>query len=131
MNNLLSGCRVLVVEDEMMVLMNIEAALGDLGCAAIFAAPTVDRALALVEAKRFDVAILDVNLGASDQTSYRVADALALRSIPFVFSTGYSDKSIDARFLDRPVLQKPYLDEELGAALAGLLPAFALTPPSA
>ena len=121
MHRLLSGRRVLVVEDEMMVLMNIEDALADLGCAAVSVAATVDDALALLEAERFDVAMLDVNLGG--QPSYRVADALALHSIPFVFSTGYGEHGIEARFGERPVLRKPYSDEQHGAALAGLLPA--------
>lgn len=119
MHNLLSGRRVLVVEDEMMVLMNIEGALADLGCAAISAAATVDSALALLETERFDVAILDVNLG--DQASFRVAEALALRSIAFVFSTGYGEHGIETRFRDRPVLRKPYSDRDLGAVLAHLL----------
>ncbi len=105
----------------MMVLMNIEGVLADLGCAAISAAATVDEALALLKAEHFDVAMLDVNL--DGQTSYRVADALALRSIPFVFSTGYGQHGLEARFGDRPVLQKPYSDADLGAALATLLSA--------
>ena len=121
MHELLAGRRVLVVEDEMIVLMNIEGALADMGCTAVSAAATVDDALALLEAERFDVAILDVNLG--DQASFRVAEALALRSIPFVFATGYGEHGIEERFGDRPVLRKPYSDEKLGAALASLLPA--------
>jgi len=103
----------------MMVLMNMEGALADLGCSAVSVAATVDEALALLEAERFDLAMLDVNL--DGQPSYPVADALALRSIPFVFSTGYGELGIEARFGDRPVLRKPYSDQQLGAALAGLL----------
>ena len=122
MNRFLSGRRVLVVEDEMMVLMNIEAALADFGCEAVSAVATVDRALALVEAHRFDLAMLDVNLG-EQANSYLVADALVLRTIPFVFSTGYGEHGIDPRFGDRPVLRKPYNDEQLGTALHRLLPA--------
>lgn len=121
MNRFLSGRSVLVVEDEMLVLMNIEAVLADLGCEAVSAAATVDCALALMEAQRFDLAMLDVNLG--EETSYLVADALALRSIPFVFSTGYGEHGIEARFGDRLVLRKPYTEEQLGVALASLLPA--------
>lgn len=86
-----------------MVLMNIEGALADMGCTAVSAAATIDEALALLETERFDVAMLDVNLGG--QSSYRIADALALRSVPFVFSTGYGEHGIDARFGDRPVLR--------------------------
>jgi len=119
MHEFLSGLRVLVVEDEMMVLMNIEGALGDLGCTAVSAAATADSALALVDAQDFDLAMLDVNL--DGKTSYVVADALARRSIPFVFSTGYGAHGVEARFADRPVLRKPYSDQQLGAALFGLL----------
>jgi CheY-like chemotaxis protein len=121
MDRFLSGQRVLVVEDEMLVLMNIEDALADFGCEAVSVAATVDQALALVETRPFDVAMLDVNL--NGRTSYAVADVLALRNIPFVFSTGYGAHGVEPRFADRPVLRKPYGDEHLAAVLAGLLPA--------
>jgi CheY-like chemotaxis protein len=45
MNELLSGRRILVVEDEMMVLMLIEDMLSDLGCEAVTTAATVPQAL--------------------------------------------------------------------------------------
>ena len=102
-----------------MVLMNIEDTLADLGSDAVSSAATVDRALTLLDAERFDLAILDVNL--DGQTSYLVADALASRSIPFVFSTGYGPRGVESRFKDRPVLTKPYCDKELVSALASLL----------
>ena len=121
MHKRLSGKRVLVVEDEIMVLMNIEGALADLGCTTVSAAATVDDALALLASESFDVAMLDVNL--DGQASDLVADDLARRFIPFLFSTGYGEHGMEARFGDRPVLRKPYSDQQLGAALAGLLPA--------
>ena len=49
-DQLLSGRRVLVVEDEMLILMTIEDMLADLGCTSIAAAATIERALALIEA---------------------------------------------------------------------------------
>ena len=120
MGKLLAGRYVLVVEDEMMVLMNIEWVLGNLGCKDISAAATVDGALALIGATRqFDIAMLDINLGG--ETSYQVADTLALQNVPFIFTTGYGKRSVDVRYCDRPVLQKPYRDDELGNALAALL----------
>ena len=61
-DKLLSGRRVLVVEDEMLVLMNIEDMLADLGCESVTAAATVDQAMALIEAQVFDAAMLDMNL---------------------------------------------------------------------
>jgi len=119
MNKLLSGRSVLVVEDEMIVLLGIEDLLTDLGCAAVVAAATVDQALALIRAQTFDAAILDVNL--DGQPSYPVADALASRGVPFIFSTGYGDAGLGGSFRDRPVLRKPYRDEELAEMLTGLL----------
>ena len=53
----------------------------------------------------FDAAILDINLG--DGMAYPVADILAARGIPFVFVTGYEANTVDERFSDVPVLQKP------------------------
>ena len=44
---MLAGCRILIVEDEMLVLMNIELALEDLGCTNISTAASVAEALAL------------------------------------------------------------------------------------
>lgn len=119
MTSLLAGRRILVVEDEMLVLMNIEMALEDLGCAAISVAATVAEALSLLDGPRFDAAMLDINL--DGEKSYPVADALARRGIPFAFSTGYDDHGQRADFADRPVLRKPYLRGDLAAVIEGLV----------
>lgn len=119
MDNLLAGRRILVVEDEMLVLLNIEDMLADVGCRSVSAAATVAQALALIDAQPFDAAMVDVNL--DGRKSYPVADALAARGVPFLFSTGYSGQSMEDGYRDRPVLGKPYRSVELVAALAQLL----------
>ena len=116
---MLSGRRLLVVEDEMLVLLNVEDILADLGCESVTAAATVDQALELIAAQTFDAAMVDVNL--DGRKSYPVADALAARSVPFVFSTGYSGQSLDDGYRDRPVLAKPYRQSELVEVLTRLL----------
>jgi CheY-like chemotaxis protein len=116
---MLSGRRLLVVEDEMMVLLNIEDTLADLGCTSVSAAATVDQALAYIAEQDFDAAMVDVNL--DGRTSYPVADALAARGVPFVFSTGYRGQSLRDGYRDRPVLGKPYREAELVAILTELL----------
>ncbi len=115
---MLSGRRLLVVEDEMLVLLNVEDILADLGCTSVSAAATVDQALDLIKASRFDAAMVDVNL--DGRKSYPVADALAARGVPFVFTTGYSGQSLDDGYRDRPVLGKPYREADLVATLARL-----------
>ncbi len=106
MSGPLAGRRILVVEDEMLVLLSIETVLEDLGCSAITAAASVAEALALIADQDFDAALLDVNLGR--EKSYPVADELARRGIPFAFSTGYRDHGDRLEFSGRPILRKPY-----------------------
>jgi CheY-like chemotaxis protein len=118
-SKLLSGRRVLVVEDEMLVLMNIEFILADLGCESVAAAATVAQALALIESQAFDAAMLDVNL--DGHPSYPVADALAARGVPFAFSTGYSNEGVTDEYRERPVLRKPYQEHELVEIFTRLL----------
>ncbi len=119
MPELLSGTSILVVEDEMMVLMNLEDVLREQGCTDIVAAATVDRAIALLGARSFDLAILDVNL--DGKRSDGVAEALSNRGIPFVVSTGYGQPALGGSYSDRRVLMKPYRDEALVKAVVQLL----------
>ena len=117
-DKLLSGRRVLVVEDEMLVLIMIEDMLADLGCMSVTSAATIDRALALIHEQVFDVAMLDMNLNGND--SHVVAEALVARDIPFFYSTGNSSRSLTDGYSDRPVLNKPFKFEELAAMLTRL-----------
>ncbi len=120
-HKLLSGRRVLVVEDEMLVLMMIEDMLADLGCESVTAAATVGQALALIDAPIFDFALLDMNL--KGHKTHAVADALTARGVPFLYSTGYSGHELMDGYRDRPVLKKPFSGGELAAMLARVLAA--------
>jgi CheY-like chemotaxis protein len=116
----LSGRRVLVIEDEMLVAMLLEDMLADLGCTVVGSAARVEQALAMIEAAgSLDAAVLDVNL--NGQRSYPVADVLAARSVPFVFATGYGEDSLMNVYRSFPLLQKPFKQSELGDTLAKLL----------
>src|ERR1035437_2901955 len=118
MDRLLSGRRVLVVEDEMLVVMMIDAMLADLGCKSVTSAATVDKALALINAQIFDVALLDVNLNGND--SHPVAEALSARGVPVVYWTGNTGQSLRDGYSDRPVQKKPFKYEKLVAVLTRL-----------
>ena len=110
--------RILIVEDEMLVAMNVEDMLLELGHEVAGLASRLGPALALARDGRFDAAMLDVNL--AGETSFPVADILIDRGIPFLFATGYGRPGIEERYRDFPMLQKPFRMAELGAALAGL-----------
>lgn len=119
MNKLLSGRRVLVVEDEMLLLMMIEMMLEDLGCETVVAASTIETALARVAEQDFDIAMLDMNLGGAD--SHRVANALDAKKVPYLFCTGNSSGDRRDHVSERLVLMKPFQFDVLVTALTGLL----------
>ena len=127
MNKLLSGRRLLVVEDEMMLLMNTEDMLSDLGCESVTAAATIDEALALIDTQPFDAAMLDMNLGG--EMTQSVADALAARGVPFMFATGYEIREMSNGYRDQPLLKKPFQATELFEILAHLIPQSAVQHP--
>ena len=120
MDKSLSGHRILVVEDEMLNLAMLEDILTEAGCESVAAAATIDQAIALIDERVFDAALLDIIL--KGKHSYTVADALAARGVPFVFVTGNSVPEIEHGYRDRPVLRKPFKEEKLIEALTGLLP---------
>jgi CheY-like chemotaxis protein len=119
MNSPFSGRRVLLVEDEMLVVWLLEDMLADLGCTVIGPASSVNQALAMIDTEVIDAVVLDVNL--NGQVSYPIADALAARGVPFVFSTGYDKDALLDGYRTFPVLQKPIQRSELSDALAKLL----------
>jgi CheY-like chemotaxis protein len=109
--------RVLLVEDETLIAMDLETTLRRRGCQIVGPVATVAEAVQMVAAdQRLDGAILDVNLG--DEQVFPVADALAERGVPFVFVTGYEREIFPARHRGRAALAKPYRTEELVRLLA-------------
>ena len=119
MSSPFSSCKVLVVEDERFVVWFLEDMLAELACMVVGPASTVNQALAMIDAEAIDAAVLDVNL--NGQMSYPIADALAARGVPFVFSTGYDKDRLLDGYRTFAVLQKPYHRAELEDTLAGLL----------
>ncbi len=103
--------RVLLVEDEALVAMMIQENLTEFGFHVIGPVCTVSEAEAVAKDGQPDAAVLDINLG--DGLVYSVAEILAARGVPFVFVTGYDAESVDGRFREIPVLQKPIEREML------------------
>jgi CheY-like chemotaxis protein len=114
----LDGLRVLVVEDEPVVAMCLEDILEDLGCVTIGPASRLSEGLALAEAGGIDAAILDINLGGQHSTA--IARALLDAGVPFAFASGYG--ACPEGFAGSPMIEKPYRDAEVAAALRVLLP---------
>lgn len=112
--------RILLVEDEELVALELSTELSRLGWAVVGPASTLNEAQLLLSAE-FDAAVLDVNL--RGRSVYPLAEALAERHVPFLFCTGYEMADPEGRFPDVPVIRKPAHPAAVSAALADLLKA--------
>lgn len=111
--------RVLIVEDEPLIALMLADMLADLGYDVAANVTQVAEALSVLADTAIDAALLDVNLGT--QKIDPVADLLAERGTPFLFTTGYGDAGVPPMHIGRPILQKPFHFEELSAALRSLI----------
>lgn len=101
----LRGLRILLVEDDPLICLDLESSLAELG-AIVTAASDVSAALKAVADSTLDFAVLDFELGV--ETSEPVAKAAKARNVPFLYLSGYSEH--DARFARWPgisILAKP------------------------
>ena len=113
--------KVMVVEDELFVGVDLVMQIDDLGYQTSGPHRTPDAALRAIDADDPDVAVLDVNLG-NGLTSLPVAEALAAAGKPFVFLTGYSKGRFggSAAIENAAILKKPVSGTELASALTRL-----------
>ncbi|MCB8875305.1 response regulator [Acidisoma silvae] len=103
---MLEGQSVLVVEDQVLIALDMEDMLHDLGAGECWMVSGVAEATRLIAMKTPDLALLDFNLG--HETSEAVADRLMALAVPFVFVTGYGDGlAIADRFRHVPIVGKP------------------------
>jgi DNA-binding response OmpR family regulator len=107
--------RILAVEDEALIAMELEDLLEDLGHEVIGPAATVEDALGLLERARPDAAIVDANLGGV--SAEPVVEALTAAGIPVVLASGYDAQELKKLGLGAPMVGKPYSRRELAEAL--------------
>jgi DNA-binding NtrC family response regulator len=123
----LRGCRILVVEDDYLLTLVLTDFLEEAGAEVIGPIGWVEEALAFIEhdVHEFNAAVLDVNLHGSK--SYPIADALAARSIKFIFATGYGADALDEGYRHYARCEKPVDQAALIKVFGGLL---SKSPPS-
>lgn len=103
---LLTGLRILIVEDEFLVSVALEDDLRQSGAQIVGPFSNLTDALAGAERHDFDLALLDINLDGT--MVYPLADALLSRGMPFLFLSGYIGADLPARFAAQRRLSKPY-----------------------
>ena len=119
-SDLLSGVRVLVVEDDPVLAMDLDATLVGAGAVVVDLCRTLDEAMKRADAGDFAVAVLDFGLGS--ETVSPVARRLANRGVPFVLYTGKSRHEPSmAEWRDCSIVQKPASTRALVSAVRTVL----------
>lgn len=116
---MLNDLRVLIVEDEPFVAIDLALIVEDAGGVVVGPAGSVREAMALIAEGRITAAILDVDLSDRDVTP--VAELLLSKGIPVVIHTGVGlPASLKARHPALPVFLKPAKHNALINKLAEL-----------
>ena len=116
----LQGARILIVEDEFLLAMDLSDRLRREGCEVIGPASRESKALAVLERDRPDAVVLDLNL--DGKLPVNLAETLVARQIPYVIVTGYGKRQFDSPALQgAPRLDKPVKTKELLRALSDLV----------
>lgn len=111
----ITGSTILVLEDEPIIGLALEDMLMGEG-AFVLLASGMEEARELIAKRDIDSAILDVNV--HGELSYSVALLLAEQEVPFIFATGYGDRSHPAEFSGVPTIAKPYSLGDIHSAMA-------------
>jgi DNA-binding response OmpR family regulator len=104
--------RVIIVEDEYLVALDVESVLHSMGVETVVIATTLAQARQAVDEDGADCVLLDVSL--SDGTSYDFARLLGEAGVPFGFVSGYGDTTgFPDDLSDAPLLGKPFGENEI------------------
>ena len=107
---------VLIVEDDPIIALDFEDTILGFGVKTVRTAGSVAKALAMIEERPPDFALLDVSL--IREKSFAVAERLEALKVPYAFVTGYgADALLPAAFSGRQRLAKPYSTDALRALL--------------
>lgn len=116
----LDAVTILLVEDEALLALDLQATLEEAGATVIGPIASLAKAIKAAREARYDAAILDIDL--QGQSVLPAAAIIAGRGIPFLFHTAYGEDLAGAgKFADAPLCSKPTDPEELVRVLHRLL----------
>ena len=115
--NLLSGLRILILEDEYLIAMDIEQLCRDHGAVDVVIASRLSDLDGAKAAAQFDAAVLDIMIGGESTLAF--AGEIKEKGVPFIFASGYTDtQEIFEAFPGVILVGKPYSGADLVEALA-------------
>jgi len=114
--------RVLIIEDEPIIALDLENLVSELGHKVVAIASTRDEAVAKAHSERPGLVLADINLGEGGSGIDAVSEILASFDIPVIFITAYPEKLLTG---ERPepayLITKPFLAETVKATIGQAL----------
>jgi DNA-binding response OmpR family regulator len=114
-----AGGLVVVLEDEPILGFALEDMLTELGDWEVEVLTHLDQADAFLDRRTPNLAILDVNI--HGRLSYGFADRLLAAGVPYLFATGYGDRTHPEAHLEAPTVTKPYTIQDIARAIGAAL----------
>jgi CheY-like chemotaxis protein len=115
-----AGRRLLIVEDELLIALELQHIVEQLGGTVVGPAGSVEGALQLLSETTPDAALLDANLRGGRVTP--VAQACRDQSVPFALVTGYGRLELEEQLLQSaPRARKPFDSRAIHKVLAVVL----------
>lgn len=116
----LAGKRGLVIDDEFLIVLDLEALLADAG-ALVTCHGSPNKARAALDDGAFNFAIVDLHIGGGIDSGISVATLLHERGIPFLFLSGLNSNDPGVTRFNAPLVEKPYRPDALVETIRQLL----------
>ena len=111
----MAATRILVVEDEFLIALDIAGVLEQAGIAVIGPVGTITEAMNAISQEEMHGALLDAHLAGEPVGC--IADALKAKAIPFAFVSGGLEQ-LPAEYRGIPLVKKPFTGKDLLDAVA-------------
>jgi len=111
--------RVLLVEDNTLIALDLEEILKGYGCRVVGPSVTVREALEVLDREEVDIAVVDYLL--ADGEAAPLARALDDRGIPFAICTGAGEAELVTLYPNTPILGKPYNPDDVSTVVNSLI----------
>jgi DNA-binding NtrC family response regulator len=121
-NLLPAGLRVLAVEDETLIALDLQDMLMGSGAGDVIVARSLtDVERAIAGHSEIDIAIINLDPGADADSDVKTAKAVQASGIPFLFATGADGTGAAGDFSDAVFVGKPYTRETIVSAVLATL----------
>jgi len=114
--NSFGGRRIMVVEDDYLVVTDLIERLQAMGADVVGPVPNLEKAFERLD-RLPDIAGAVLDLNVAGEMVFPLAEELKRRSVPFIFATGYDDDAIPAEYAQVQRFSKPTSDTEIATAL--------------